>query len=263
MAANRYMELSRQGQAMRFNGESPLPAKSIALPLGSLPELSEQQIDIALAHLDSYENQLLKELEPSYAYNLIGRNCVTELFRTFHRALASLPYSPGRLNDQDFIANRLGGYVDENSHFIPYLAYSAIQNHYRVTNSQTLPSYRQQRLSQQMREENPALVSLRESNTLSSTLYHYNPDDAFFIFFTDDHWPLRPLLGAVNTSASIGQTMAGIMTLPFDSGKNLLSGLSGILVSLPELAFLNIRKGRYKYLSYTRFINQNRFTNTE
>lgn len=261
MAANRYVELSKAKQAMRFNGESPLPVKSIALPLWPAPELSEQQINIALAHLDSYNDQLLDELKQPYAYDLIGRNCVTELFRTFYQALGSPPHS--RDSHQHFITEQLGGYVDENIHFIPFVAYSAVQNRYRVTDNQTLPSYRQHRLSQQMHEENSLWVSLREANTLSSTLYDYNPDDAFFIFFTDNHWPLRPLFGAVNASAGMGQALAGMVTFPFDNGKNLISGLSGILVSLPELIFVNIRKGSYKYLSYTQFINQNRFKSAE
>jgi len=260
MAANRYVELSRHQQTLRFNGESPLPSKSLALPLWLLPESPAQQLNAALAHLDSYNDQLLDELKQPYAYDLIRRNCVTELFRTIHQAL--VPTQSGR-NNQDLATKHLGGYIDETTHFIPFVAYGAIQDNYRVIDNQTLPSYRQQRLIQQMYQENVVSAALRESNTLSSTLYDYNPDDAFFIFFTDNHWLLRPLFGIVNASAGVGQSLAGIMTLPFDDGKNLSAGLSGMLVSLPELVFVNIRKGSYKYLSYARFIEQNRFKSTE
>jgi len=37
--------------------------------------------------------------------------------------------------------------------------------------------------------------------------------------------------------------------LAFRLGRNLKSGATGILMSLPELLFFNMRKGSYKYLS--------------
>lgn len=259
MAANRYIELSQGQRPIRLNAEAPLPSKSIELPLWLIPELSERQISAALLQLDHYHQQLLAELQPPYAYNLVSKNCVTELFRTIHQALA-LPLEPdsqGLPVNPANIIKQLGGYVDENTYFIPVLAYHAVNDSYRVTGKQTLLSFRQQRLLQQDHEENPLLASLRETNTLSSTLYGYNPKDAFFIFFTDNYWLLRPLFGAINASAGAGQTLSGLATLPFDGGKSLASGISGMLMSLPELVFVNIRKGSYPYLSYRQFFNEN------
>ena len=97
------------------------------------------------------------------------------------------------------------------------------------------------------------MVALRESNTFSSTLYAYNPDDAFFVFFTDDSLVLRPVFGLFNTAAGMGQSVLGFLSWPFDAGKNLKSGATGVLMSLPELLFFNMRKGSYKYLSYNQF----------
>jgi hypothetical protein len=36
--------------------------------------------------------------------------------------------------------------------------------------------------------------------------------------------------------------------LPFDDGENLHAGAVGLLMSVPELLFINIRKGSYPYL---------------
>ena len=38
------------------------------------------------------------------------------------------------------------------------------------------------------------------------------------------------------------------MELPFDRGRALRSGLTGVLFSLPELLFQNIRKGYNEYV---------------
>jgi hypothetical protein len=47
----------------------------------------------------------------------------------------------------------------------------------------------------------------------------------------------------VNLVAALGQSILGIVTAPVDHGYNLQRGLRGTFVSLPELAFANIRKG--------------------
>ncbi|MGZ8200517.1 MAG: hypothetical protein ACXWUC_06980, partial [Methylosarcina sp.] len=100
--------------------------------------------------------------------------------------------------------------------------------------------------------QNGMITALKESNVLSSRLYRYNPDDALFVFFTDDNIPMRPLFGLFNTAAGIGQGVYGLFSWPLDSGKNLKSGATGILMSLPELIFFNMRKGSYKYLSFNQ-----------
>ncbi|MGZ4955430.1 MAG: hypothetical protein ACXV8Q_09990, partial [Methylobacter sp.] len=62
----------------------------------------------------------------------------------------------------------------------------------------------------------------------------------------------RPVFGLVNAAAAIGQSVYGFLSWPLDSGDNLKSGATGILMSLPELFFFNMRKGSYKYLSSTQ-----------
>jgi hypothetical protein len=86
-------------------------------------------------------------------------------------------------------------------------------------------------------------VYLRESNTLTSTVYHPVDGDSAFLFFTDDTVALRPLFGTVNLLVGIADSALGLVTWPSDAGARLLAGLRGALFSLPELAFVNIRKG--------------------
>jgi hypothetical protein len=100
-----------------------------------------------------------------------------------------------------------------------------------------------------MAEVEPRLwVALRESISLTARSYEPHPRDSFFVFFTEDAAPIRPLLGAVNVAAGIAQSTLGLLTWPFDRGRRLVGGLKGVAVSLPELAFVNIRKGTNEIL---------------
>jgi hypothetical protein len=261
MAANRYFELLKgnQKQPVRFIGEQALPSKSIALPDWLAPNLTPVQLTTALHELEHYESQLFEELSDHYRYDLLTRNCVTELFRTINQALLS---DNKTHVDESTLAKlaikepsaRLGGIVTAEYNFIPFLSYQSVQQHYKVTASADLNSFRQQQLTKLLSRDNGWLAAINESNTFSSSLYDYNSDDAFFVFFTDDNWPVRPIFGLVNTTAGIGQSVFGLFSAPFDAGKNLESGLTGVLMSLPELAFFNMRKGSYKYLSYAQFL---------
>ncbi|MDD1625917.1 MAG: hypothetical protein LUQ26_00355, partial [Methylococcaceae bacterium] len=261
MSANRYFELlnDKQQKAIRYIGEKALPTKSISLPDWLVPELTQQQLTMALTELDNYESKFLQELAEHYRYNLITRNCVTELFRTIDLALlqqnkvdADPSKQVERLMKES--TKRLGGNISAAYNFIPFVSFQSVQEHYKVTTSAVLSSYRGQQLEKLYARNNGLMVTLRESNTFTSTLYAYNPDDAFFVFFTDDSLVLRPILGLFNTAAGIGQSVFGFLSWPFDAGKNLKSGATGVLMSLPELLFFNMRKGSYKYLSYNQFV---------
>ncbi len=262
MSANRYFELlkGRHHKSIRYIGEKALPTKSISVPDWIVPELTQQQLKTALKELDNYENKFLQELAEHYRYDLITRNCVTELFRTIDQALLQQNKSGVDPSKQDELLmresmKRLGGNISASYNFIPFVSFQSVQEHYKVTTSAVLSSYRGQQLEKLYARNNGLMVSLRESNTFTSTLYTYNPDDAFFVFFTDDNLVLRPIFGLFNTAAGIGQSIFGFLSWPFDSGKNLKSGATGVLMSLPELLFFNMRKGSYKYLSYNQFVN--------
>jgi hypothetical protein len=262
MSANRYFELlkGKQHKSIRYIGEKALPTKSISLPDWFVPELTRQQLKTALKEIDNYESKLLHELAAHYRYDLITRNCVTELFRTIDQALLQRDKVDVDESKQVELiikesTKRLGGNISASYNFIPFVSFHSVQAHYKVTTSAVLSSYRGQQLEKLYARNNGLMVNLRESNTLTSTLYAYNPDDAFFVFFTEDNLLLRPFFGLFNTAAGIGQSVFGFLSWPFDAGKNLKSGATGVLMSLPELMFFNMRKGSYKYLSYNQFVN--------
>jgi len=257
MLANHYTELNKVStgkQAISLYGAHLVPSKSISLPILVRPELSTEIIKLSLEQLDTSQEHYLAELKKQYGYHLITRNCVTELFDSMNRAILSQTRSKnetisGLKNES---THRLGGYVDTSLvNFIPVTSQYAVRNNYSIIKQMRLPSFRLMKLSEFEANENDLLVYLRENNTLSSTLYKHNIDDSFFIFFTDNELLLRPVFGVFNTLAGLGQSILGLFTWPFDSGNMLSSGSSGVLMSVPELLFINMRKGSFKYLPYS------------
>ncbi|MGH3055939.1 MAG: hypothetical protein ACRDL7_13275, partial [Gaiellaceae bacterium] len=182
-----------------------------------------------------------------YRYDLISRNCVSEIFRGLNAAVAQ--ENAGDVAVHAASRDRLGGYIEPGGSlgFIPFVSTQAVRHAYNVTDTQQLPSYRSRRLAAMYRSENPLMVYLRESNTVTSTVYGPNPRDSFFVFFTDAV-PTRPLLGSLNLAAGLGASAVGLALAPFDGGRVFLSGVEGALFSLPELAFVNLRKGTFDYV---------------
>jgi hypothetical protein len=208
-----------------------------------------------LAELQAYGNAYAERLKGLYRYDLLRRNCVTEIFANIATALPSNAM-PKKL-ESDRNAGALifgsplqsGGYMGwEGLNAIPFFSSWAVEHTYRLGGAWDIPSYRRMRLENAYRQENGLKVYLRESNIFTSTFYRWHSGDSAFLFFTDDSvWP-RPVYGAVNVLAGAGQSAAGIFTLPFDGGETLLSGFRGFLISLPELLFINIRKGSFPAL---------------
>jgi hypothetical protein len=118
-----------------------------------------------------------------------------------------------------------------------------------VTASDTTPSYRRARVAALARTGSPLAARLRESNVLTSTIYRPSRDDSTFLFFTDDVLLLRPLLGAVNLGVGLGASLVGLPRAPFDAGSTLGAGLRGVLWSVPELFFVNVRKGSFDWVA--------------
>ena len=259
LLANHYNELykaSSGGKSVRFYGAKLIPSQSIALPLLIKPELSAIEIKQNITQIKRFQSQYLARLKNYYSYNLISKNCVTEIFSLIDNALLQNTNNKTLLSPRINTTQHMGGYINTSiSNFIPITSHYAVRNNFNIDQQKILPSFRLTKLEQFYSEENDLLVYLRESNTLSSSLYHYNEDDSFFIFFTDNELLLRPVFGAVNTLAGVSQTILGLFTWPFDSGKMLSSGSSGIFMSVAELFFINMRKGSYKYLPYSNLSN--------
>ena len=247
-AGNRLIEITRtvDGQRpMRLALGLGVPSRDAVLDEPIVPLVAAEALARHAARAREYEDAYETELRRLYGYNVVTRNCVTEIFRTIDAALAAtLPDAdPDAIRRES--VRRLGGHVDveHTLTFIPAASAHTVHDAYAVSETIEIPSYRLAALARLYRQDNTARVYLRESNTLTSTLYRRNPADSAFLFFTDDMIPLRPLLGAVNIVAGLGVSAAGLFALPIDGGDLLRSGLKGVLFSLPELAFFNIRKG--------------------
>lgn len=212
-----------------------LPARRTDL---EWPSLSAAEVTEQLAIARARERDYLAALQRLYPYDLITRNCVSELFAVVNRALAA---------DE---SRRLGGVVSmrRTLNFIPFRSAAAVDAHYRVTAHRKRPSYREQRLAEMYRDEPALLVALRESNTLTSTVYLPAARDSPFLFFTDNALLARPLLGAANLTVALADSALGLLTAPFDRATRLRKAINGALFSLPELAFVNIRKGSLAFV---------------
>jgi hypothetical protein len=237
MAANRYqqwLKSDRTGE-LRYQSEQPLPEKSLPLTRFLSTELSVEQLEHTLHHQKMAADRLSKEDSDRNAYHLLTKNCVTALFELINEAVSEQS------------KQMLGGFIDPKFNFIPFQAFDSVQETYNVVKIRELPAYRQQELTKMYNREVDNWVYARESNIFSSSLYNHNRDDAWFVFFTDDTVLLRPLFGAVNTLAATSQSILGLIRWPFDDGREIKIGVKGMLASLPELAFFNIRKGSYPY----------------
>ncbi|UFS70899.1 hypothetical protein LPW11_01645 [Geomonas sp. RF6] len=194
-------------------------------------------------------------LKAQYSYDLLRRNCVTELFAVVNGSMAALCEKShgGSCVDaqvREESSRRLGGYVDGTGGFvfIPFVSAEKVSSTYRISSRSATPSYRQEKLALMQEKEAPLKVFLRESNTITSTLYRPGPDDSFFLFFTDDAPVLRPLFGAFNLVAGVGETLYGVVTLPVQGTRHFLSGVKGVVFSVPELFFFSLRKGSMGYV---------------
>jgi len=203
---------------------------------------------LAVAH--AREHAYRAALTQLYPYDLITHNCVTEIFRTVDAAMGSA--DPGGLSPaavRETSSVRLGGYVEwrHTLNFIPVLSAKTVGTTYRVVEVVERPSYRRLTLDRMYGHENVVRVDLRESNVLTARSYERNPDDPIFLFFTDDVVLRRPLYGIANLAVGIGGTLAGMVLWPIDGGATLRAGLDGALFSVPEIAFINIRKGSFAF----------------
>ena len=237
-AANRVHELEsavRERRGLRLSRGARAPRRAAA-STRPLPTASPERLPVLLESVREREARVRDALDDLYAYQLIERNCVSELFRTIDDAFGNAP---------EETVSALGGHVDghRGGNFIPFVSAWSVQREYRVASQRRLPAYRERRVAQMKRSENPLWVGLRESNTLTAESYRRGHGDSFFLFFSDGPRALRPLFGALNLAAGIGESLWGLVQLPADGGETLVSGLEGALVSLPELVFWNIRKG--------------------
>lgn len=239
--------------------EIPLPARPARLPALPLPAMSRAELQQELAAARTAEKNYAEAVAGLYEYDIFTKNCVTGIFAAINRMMAraaavnkktvqtATPAAADAARAESL--DRLGGYIDplQGLNFIPAISAGKVDSSYRVAAQRKIPSYRQTRLAAMESQENALLVFLREANTITSTIYRPNKNDSTFLFFTDDTFLLRPVFGAVNLLAGLGGSLLGLAVTPLDGPDRLYMGGKGILFSLPELFFINLRKGTIDY----------------
>ncbi|MBI4880154.1 MAG: hypothetical protein HY812_10925 [Planctomycetes bacterium] len=238
-AQGRLSELERAvrlGISARVEGGHILPCRSRAVRtrLPGTPAEFSRAARLTALSLDSCR----KELAEAERYHLITQNCVTELVRDVNESFAS----PEQARE------RLGGLLEPGQRlsFIPCQLPAALAAACPWSETTSLPSYRLRQLDRLYEESGP-LVWLRESNTLTSSVYspsQASADDVF-LFFTDDVATPRPLLGSANLLYASAHAVGGLLLAPLDRGELLVRSLRGMFYSLPEIVFFNVRKGSF------------------
>jgi hypothetical protein len=237
-AGNLWFELRRAQQeraSMRVPGDLPLPERGAWQDDWPIPMLSGPTLDAALAAAAGREQAYRSALREQNQYDLVARNCATELLRGVEAGLT------GDAGDGREIAQ-----VDPDGllTFIPFVAAHAVGARYPIAQTYEAPSYRLA-TTRARGDENPVSAYLREVNVLTSRTYRWHRADPIFLLFTDGTPVLRPFFGVANLVTSVLVTAVGIVALPADSGALLGNALNGALYSLPELAFVSIRKGSF------------------
>ncbi len=236
----------RHERPARIEEGNLVPCRSgeLRIPLPGTAEERREAAQRAEREAERYRRVVAE----AFSYNLFTRNCSTELVRLVD----------GSFSTPELARVSLGGLLQpgEGYSFIPFRLSDTVREVYPESATTHLPSWRLRQL-ERLYEREGRSTWLRESNTLTSTLYTPSPqDDTVFLFFTDDLiWP-RPILGALNLAWAAANAAGGVLMAPADRGEHLVQSLRGMLFSLPELAFFNIRKGSFLPTANTQAAGQ-------
>jgi hypothetical protein len=212
----------------------PAPARLVDYRPDATAASCAEAARAADAALAAHEERLAR----LYPYGVVRRNCVTEIVRLLNGAY-----------DGD-AARALGAELEPGAgfDFVPFAFWGSATSRLRVSEIEIVPSHRERELARILAED-PALARrLGESVTFASTIYTPRWRDGSFLFFTDDvFWP-RPVLGFANLGFAAGSGALGLATAPFDGARRLGAAGSGLWYSVPELFFFNIRKGTFEWV---------------
>jgi hypothetical protein len=232
--AREYRGGAEGGKPVREPLGALLPQRARSLPVAAA---APADADGTLAAIASALAQGRAQRAERRHYGLFTENCVTALARTLDDAFGG----------PEPLEQTLGGRVDPDGAlaFWPLVYFGRVGERLAVERVERLPGRRERELSALRTREGGLRLYARESNTLSSRLYQRRDADGSFLLFTDDvFWP-RPLYGALNLAWSAGDAALGLLTAPFDRGRRLERAGKGMLFSVPELVFVNIRKGSF------------------
>jgi hypothetical protein len=192
---------------------------------------AERDADEALAAQD-------RRLAALYPYGVIRRNCVTEIVRLLNDAF------------EGEAARALGAELEPGAgfDFVPFAFFRSVTSRLRVAEIEIVPSHRERELARLLAEDPRLPRRLGESITFSSSIYTPRLRDGSFLFFTDDLFWRRPLLGLANLGFAAGSGVVGVAAAPFDGARRARAAGSGLWYSVPELFFFNIRKGTFEWV---------------
>lgn len=179
-----------------------------------------------------------RRLRTLYPYGVIRRNCVTEIVRLLNEAY------------DGEAARALGAELEPGAgfDFVPFAFFDSVTSRLRVAEIEIVPSYRERELARVLTEDPRLPRRLGESITFASSIYTPRFRDGSFLFFTDDVFWRRPLLGLANLGFAAGSGVFGIAAAPFDGARRARAAGSGLWYSVPELFFFNIRKGTFAWV---------------
>ena len=231
---NEWNNIQENGGILRVEGGVLLPNRSerAVISFQYNNKALSQNVDLAREN----EKVFTKLLHELYNYNLITQNCVTELFETIYSCFATTEQAK----------ENLGGYLvlNRNISFIPFSSFNQVKQQFRKASIEEYPSYMKVQKNKLYKQQGFWSL-MKESNTLTSTIYFPWEEDSIFLFFTDDVLFTRPIFGVGNTVFAMANMLGGFVWSPIDSGRMLKRSVRGLIFSLPELAFFNIRKGTF------------------
>ena len=231
---------AREGRADGAGPLSDFGLRKLPARGRSLPVAHDGDVSAALARARERLAAQEARLAARWSYELTRRNCITELART----------TGGAFGSEAEMETALGGEVPppgEPFGFVPYVFFARARDRLRIERVDSVPGRRAGELARVLHESPGFWTAARESAVPTSTIYGARLRDGAFLLFTDDvFWP-RPLYGALNLAYGVGYSLYGVAAAPFDGGARLHAGASGVMWSVPELAFVNVRKGSFDW----------------
>jgi hypothetical protein len=240
-AAARHFEVGRslaEGTPLRAGEPNQVPSRPAPVSLAALAAGPPSEGERRRAREN--EARFARALASLYDYDLVFRNCATELVRALDEAFDS----------EGATRQALGGRLapGRDLSFWPIVFFANVKDELPTAATETIPSYRLRRLELLAEQGHPEWQRLREGNVFTSPVYRRPPADGAFLLFTDDVFWRRPVYGALNLGWALLYAGAGLVRLPFEGSAPLLRGVRGAFFSLPELVLVNVRKGSFEYV---------------
>lgn len=205
--------------------------------------VKKREIETLVFILEEKENHYKNQIPEIFSYHLITENCVTKLFDFLSKNTDLIFLEEFKSSFKDIFQGK----------FIPWVSYQyfkKVLNKYKISFKEyRFYSFRNE-LLEELKKQNQNTT--KELSTLSSKYYSFNPNDSFFIFFTENHFFIMPVFGIINFAGSIIYLIFDFIKQPYDFlivKKEIFYStaieLRGVFFSLTEIFFISVRKGTF------------------